>query len=89
MVLPMRFCQIRRTVSEKYRGLISPYTPLHFKDMMYEIFKERKDKHLELHGERHWQSVAWIRLQLAREVNGCDPLIVLLFSIIHEFDKIV
>jgi uncharacterized protein len=37
-----------------------------------------------IHGERHWQCVAYIGLQLAKAVSSCDPLLVLIFSIIHD-----
>jgi uncharacterized protein len=37
-----------------------------------------------IHGEHHWQCVAYIGLQLAKSVNSCDALLVLLFSVIHD-----
>jgi uncharacterized protein len=36
------------------------------------------------HGVDHWQRVAWIGSQLAREVPGCDTAVVYLFSLFHD-----
>jgi uncharacterized protein len=36
------------------------------------------------HGERHWRAVARAGLDLAPKVDGCKPLIVLLFALFHD-----
>lgn len=37
-----------------------------------------------IHGERHWQCVACIGARLARESEGADVIVALLFGILHD-----
>ena len=39
------------------------------------------------HGEQHWKAVAWAGLGLARQVEGCDAEIVLLFALLHDTQR--
>ncbi len=36
------------------------------------------------HGQQHWQTVAAFGTILARETNGADPIVALLFGILHD-----
>jgi uncharacterized protein len=40
-----------------------------------------------IHGDRHWRRVAWLGAHLAAAVPGCDPWIVLLFSLLHDSQR--
>jgi uncharacterized protein len=37
-----------------------------------------------IHGQQHWQTVAAFGLILARETPGADPIVALLFGILHD-----
>ena len=39
------------------------------------------------HGEQHWKAVAWAGLGLARQVEGCDAELVLLFALLHDTQR--
>ncbi len=39
------------------------------------------------HGEQHWKAVAWAGLGLARQVEGCDSELVLLFALLHDTQR--
>lgn len=41
-----------------------------------------------VHGEHHWQCVAWTGAQLVPLVPGCDPLVVFLFGVVHDVMRI-
>lgn len=40
------------------------------------------------HGEHHWQCVSWTGLQLAAELPECDPLLVFLFGLFHDSQRV-
>jgi uncharacterized protein len=40
-----------------------------------------------IHGEHHWQCVAWVGAHLAPEVPGCDPAVVFLFALFHDAQR--
>ncbi|MCY7304047.1 MAG: hypothetical protein LH654_13655 [Thermoleophilia bacterium] len=39
------------------------------------------------HGQQHWKAVAWAGLGLARQVDGCDAELVLLFALLHDTQR--
>lgn len=39
------------------------------------------------HGEQHWKAVAWAGLELARQLEGCDAELVLLFALLHDTQR--
>jgi len=39
------------------------------------------------HGEQHWKAVAWAGLGLARQIDGCDAELVLLFALLHDTQR--
>jgi uncharacterized protein len=39
------------------------------------------------HGEQHWKAVAWAGLGLARQIDGCDAGLVLLFALLHDTQR--
>jgi uncharacterized protein len=41
-----------------------------------------------LHGESHWKCVAWTGLQLVPDVPGCDATVLLLFSLLHDTQRL-
>ena len=45
-------------------------------------FAPNGDSHL--HGEQHWQTVAAFGLILAQQTPGADPIVALLFGILHD-----
>ena len=40
-----------------------------------------------IHGEHHWQCVAWAGAHLAPEVPGSDPAVVFLFALFHDAQR--
>jgi uncharacterized protein len=40
------------------------------------------------HGEEHWRHVASIGLDLAARTQGCDPIVVILFAVLHDAQRI-
>ena len=40
------------------------------------------------HGEDHWRQVASIGLDLAARTPGCDPIVVVLFALLHDAQRI-
>jgi uncharacterized protein len=48
------------------------------------IRAEGSNKTSTIHGERHWQQVAWIGYYLMSETPGANPLLVLLFAMLHD-----
>jgi len=40
------------------------------------------------HGEDHWRDVASIGLDLAERTRECDPIVVVLFAVLHEARRI-
>lgn len=41
-----------------------------------------------LHGEQHWQCVAWTGLHLLPDVPGSDPAVVFLFALFHDSQRL-
>ena len=40
------------------------------------------------HGEDHWRDVASIGLDLAEQTRDCDPIVVVLFAVLHDARRI-
>ncbi len=40
------------------------------------------------HGEEHWRHVASIGLDLAARTPSCDPIVVVLFAVLHDAQRI-
>src|SRR5581483_1522002 len=38
----------------------------------------------EVHGQQHWQTVAAFGLILAQQTPGADPVVALLFGVLHD-----
>jgi uncharacterized protein len=55
-----------------------------FRNLILAVNSNTTNRQSSLHGEHHWQCVAWIASHLANEVIYCDPLVILIFSIIHD-----
>lgn len=55
-----------------------------FKKLLDFIITSSLNKDSEIHGEKHWQSVALIAFQLIEKVTACNPLIVFLFCLLHD-----
>ena len=45
-------------------------------------------RHSALHGEAHWRAVSFTALALAPDVPGADPLVGLLFGLIHDSQRL-
>jgi uncharacterized protein len=41
-----------------------------------------------LHGEAHWRAVAWTYLELLPEVAGADPVVGVLFGLLHDSQRL-
>jgi uncharacterized protein len=59
-------------------------TPHQLESLLRIIRAEGSNKTSTIHGERHWQQVAWIGYYLMSETPGANPLLVLLFAMLHD-----
>jgi len=59
-------------------------TPIELENLLKIIRAEGSNKTSPIHGERHWQHVAWIGYYLISETPGANPLVVLLFAMLHD-----
>jgi uncharacterized protein len=60
---------------------------LDYERLIAEVMERNTHPGSSLHGEPHWQRVAWTGLHLAPEVPGCDPRIVFLFALFHDSQR--
>jgi hypothetical protein len=52
------------------------------------VLKSATHRHSTLHGESHWRAVAFTALELAPQVPRSDPLIGLLFGLLHDSQRL-
>lgn len=71
------------TPKETIPALMS-VTDLEIAQIRADVFAASSRRDSYHHGERHWLAVAHAGLHLALSVDGCDPLIVLLFALFHD-----
>lgn len=57
--------------------------------LINKVFSEYKYKNSDIHGELHCKMVALIGYNLTLKADFCDPIIVFLFSILHDSKRIV
>ena len=55
-----------------------------FEKLTWVVFDYSHSRHSALHGVHHWQCVAWTGYHLMQEVPDCDPVVVLLFGLLHD-----
>jgi hypothetical protein len=63
---------------------MTPMTEPELRQIRTEVFAASTRRDSYHHGERQWRTVAHAGLLLAPQVDGCDPLIVLLFALFHD-----
>lgn len=52
------------------------------------VLSRATHRHSHLHGEAHWRAVAYTALELAPGVPGADPLLGLLFGLLHDSQRL-
>jgi len=59
-----------------------------FARLLEAVFESAPRRHSTLHGEAHWRAVAYTALELAPLVDGADPLVGLLFGLLHDSQRL-
>lgn len=56
--------------------------------LLAEVSAQADEQLASVHGERHWRAVAAVGLRLLDETPQADPLVVLLFALLHDSRRI-
>lgn len=69
-------------------GGMDELTPSAFGKLVETVVARAPRADSTAHGEAHWRAVAWTALELAGEVAGADPVVGLLFGLLHDSQRI-
>jgi uncharacterized protein len=58
--------------------------PQDAEDVLAYLARHSPSRPSEIHGDAHWRRVAVFGLELARDLPTADPMVVLLFSMLHD-----
>lgn len=64
---------------------MSIYIP-NYQQLIRAVLAQRLHESI-IHGEHHWQCVAWAGAHLAPEVPGSDPAVVFVFALFHDSQR--